>query len=337
MQRDLEVMQSALVPLVPAEVEGLTVSVAYRPADGPAAGGDFYDVLPLSEGKVAIILGDVAGHGRQALTHAALTRYTLRAYMQAGLDPRTALALAGRVLEDPTCEHYATVALAIFDTHTGQLTYSCAGHPPPIVRCLHPHEPLTLCASSPLGWRVPTGRRQTTISLPRGAIACFFTDGLIEARHGKDLLGRDRVSELLAALGPQPLAKDLLTRVQREADTAPDDMAACILRSSGPATYTHVEELEVDSRQLQAPATQRFLESCNANPTQIRKAFVQATQITAACGGALLRIDVHATATTVSVRTPHSPERTRSPSVHARRATQTVASSSRASRPAARR
>jgi serine phosphatase RsbU (regulator of sigma subunit) len=95
--RDVDVMQAALVPEVPASLGGLAVSVAYRPAEGPAAGGDFYDLFIPAPGKVAIILGDVAGHGHEALIQAALTRYTLRAYIQAGLEPRAALALAGEV------------------------------------------------------------------------------------------------------------------------------------------------------------------------------------------------------------------------------------------------
>jgi hypothetical protein len=311
MQRDLDVMQAALVPRLPAELEGLAISVAYRPAEGPAAGGDFYDAFVLSPGRVAIILGDVAGHGHQALTQAALTRYTLRAYLQAGLEPRATLALAGSVLADPTCEHFATVAVAVYDTREGRLTYSCAGHPPPIVHGLEGYEPLTVCASTPIGWRIPTGRRQTTISLPAGALACFFSDGLIEARRGKELLGRERVSELLAALGTRPAAKDLLAQVQQAALTTPDDMAACILLPSDPAGYAHIEELEVDADRLDAPSTRRFLEACGAPPREIAQALARATEIAGAREGALLRVDMGAASTTVTARMPRSPEHSR--------------------------
>ena len=109
----VDTMQAALVPEVPACLEGLGISVAYRPADGPAAGGDFYDVFVPRPGKVAIVLGDVCGHGREAVRHAALSRYTLRAYLQAGLEPRATLRLAGKVLADPRGFRYATVALAL--------------------------------------------------------------------------------------------------------------------------------------------------------------------------------------------------------------------------------
>src|SRR5437588_9814095 len=130
---DVDTMQAALVPAVPARLEGLAVSVGYRPADGPAAGGDFYDVFVPQPGKVAIVLGDVCGHGRDAVTHAALTRYTLRAYLQAGLEPRAALGLAGQVVARPGSFRYATVALAVYDGQGGTLTYANAGHPSPII------------------------------------------------------------------------------------------------------------------------------------------------------------------------------------------------------------
>jgi hypothetical protein len=89
---DVDTMQEALVPAVPARLDGLPVSVAYRPAAGPAAGGDFYDLFVLRPGHVAIMLGDVAGHGEEALAQAALTRHAARAYLQAGLEPRRVLA-----------------------------------------------------------------------------------------------------------------------------------------------------------------------------------------------------------------------------------------------------
>jgi serine phosphatase RsbU (regulator of sigma subunit) len=311
MQRDLDVMQMALVPQVPAELEGLAVSVAYRPAEGPAAGGDFYDLFVVQPGRVAIILGDVAGHGREALTQAALTRYTLRAYLQSELEPRAALALAGRALADPTCESFATVAVAIYDTHAGSLKYACAGHPPPILQGPHAHEPLTLCASPPVGWTVPTGRRQTTVSLPAGTVACFFSDGLIEARRGKELLGRERVSEILAAIGPRPTATDLLHQVQQAALATPDDMAACILLPTTAAVYAHVEELEVDARQLDAAATRGFLEACEAPEHEIARALEGACDVVHAYGAALLRVAIHPTGATVEVAAPASPRRPR--------------------------
>ena len=116
---DLHAMQSALVPEVPAELAAMGVSVAYRPADGVAAGGDFYDVFELDPGRVALILGDVCGHGREALDRAALTRYTIRAYLQAGLEPRAALELAGQALVDPSALHFATVLVGVYELERG--------------------------------------------------------------------------------------------------------------------------------------------------------------------------------------------------------------------------
>jgi Stage II sporulation protein E (SpoIIE) len=302
--RDVGAMQAALVPEVPAHLGGLVVSVAYRPAEGPAAGGDFYDLFTPEPGKVAIILGDVAGHGHQALTQAALTRYTLRAYIQAGLEPRAALALAGRVLADPTFEHFATVAVGVYLTSESKLTYASAGHPPPIMCGFQAYEPLEVCCSPPIGWGVPTGRRQTTLSLPAGSVVCFFSDGLIEARRDEELLGRERLSEILAELGTRPKAAELLQRVSAEATTTPDDMAACILvpETMGLTTHVHVEELEADTRALGANQVQRFLETCQVPAAGIAGAIEHASDIAATSGTALLQVERAATtAATVTV------------------------------------
>jgi len=300
---DVGAMQAALVPKVPGRLGGLAVSVAYRPAEGPAAGGDFYDLFAPAPGKVAMMLGDVAGHGHEALTQAALTRYTLRAYLQAGLEPRAALALAGRVLVDPLGERFATVAVGVYDTQSSTLTYALAGHPPPILDGFEAPEPVTVCSSPPIGWAAPTGNRQTTISLPAGAAACFFSDGLIEARADGELLGRGRLREILTDLAPSPAAAELLERVRAAAEGAPDDMVACVLSPEPTAQggSVHVEELEVDARALSKADVRRFLEACRVPAPEIIRTIELAGAITSASGSALLRVEVAAPNSTVTV------------------------------------
>lgn len=304
--RDVGAMQAALVPVVPARVGGLAVSVAYRPADGPAAGGDFYDVFVPERGKIAIVLGDVAGHGHAALTHAALTRYTLRAYLQAGMEPRAALALTGRVLADRTIENFATVAVGIYHAREGRLVYASAGHPTPILHGLHTREPLSICASPPIGWTVPTGRRQTTVSLPPGAVACFFSDGLTDARCRDGLLERERLSEILAGLGRRPNAAKLLARVRAAAVRTPDDMVACIVvpeMTVIPARM-HIEELEADAHDLAVGDVRRFLETCQVLNPGIEQAIDRAGAIAAVFGTALLRVELAPSTATVTVTAP---------------------------------
>jgi hypothetical protein len=302
--QDVDAMQAALAPQVPARNGSLEVSVAYRPAEGPAAGGDFYDVFDLDDTRVAIIVGDVSGHGRAALARAAQARFTLRAYLELGMQPRTALALAGR---RPSAEpdEFATVAVGIYESPAGTLTYATAGHPPPIVLGAGDVAPITECASVPLGWGVPTGRRQTTLSLPTGAVACFYSDGLAEARSRGELLGRERVVEMLGELGPSPQAARLLERLREVADEAPDDMAACLIQTtSGAAVPVHLEELELDDRQLTSGRGEQFLGACGLAPGDLPPALSRARGVAGEFGKAILRVSLGQGGPSVVVEPP---------------------------------
>ena len=290
--QEVGLLQSALLPPVPDRVGGLRTSVAYRPADGPGAGGDFYDVLPLPGGRVGFILGDVSGHGRGALARTAFMRYTLRAYLEAGLEPRVALQVAGRVIDDNLGGDFATVLLAVHDPETGSLTYATAGHPAPLVVGPQPHDPVTAGSSPPIGVGVRTGLRQTTVPLVPGSVAAMFTDGLLEARTEGGLLGRDRLEELLEGLGDDATARGLVDAVNKEARVMSDDIAAVVIQPTNAATagLFRTEQLELTARELDGQIAERFLEACGVSDQEVQAAIYDARMIADRFGGVILHV-----------------------------------------------
>jgi serine phosphatase RsbU (regulator of sigma subunit) len=268
---DVGLLQGALLPELPGRLGPVGTSAAYRPASGPAAGGDFYDVFALADGQLAVIVGDVSGHGRQALPHTTLVRFTLRAYLEAGLSPRGALQSAAPVLERQLGGSFATVVLATYHPRDRVLVYACAGHPPPIVIGTQAIAPITACSSPPIGAGEPTGMRQTVVSVPGRSLACFFTDGVVEARVRGELFGAERLQRTLADLEPDATASALLDRVAEESDRRPDDMAACLLCIDGNpcAPSVHVEELELDRCEAARDRVERFLLAGGVDPEEI--------------------------------------------------------------------
>ena len=289
---EVGLLQSALLPPVPERVGSLHTSVAYRPADGPGAGGDFYDVLPLTGGRVGFILGDVSGHGRGALARTAFMRYTLRAYLEAGLEPRVALQVAGRVIDENLGGDFATVLLAVHDPETGSLTYATAGHPSPIVVGPQPHDPVTAVSSPPIGVGVRTGLRQTTVPLVPGSTACMFTDGLMEARVDGGILGRDRLESLLDELGRDATARGLIDSVHSEARVLSDDIAAVVIQPANGVTagLFRTEQLELSDEELEGPTAGRFLEACGVPATDADAAVYDARTLAERFGGVILHV-----------------------------------------------
>src|SRR5262249_42761967 len=146
--------------------------------------------FPLSRDRVAILVGDVAGQGRQALADAQLVRHAVRAYLEAGLDPRSALAMTGAVVDEREDPLFASVLVAVHDRRDGTLTFPSAAHEPPILVTEDGAGlPPVTGWSPPLGTGLETGRRQTSIPLPQGQAICVVTDGVTEARSLGERLG----------------------------------------------------------------------------------------------------------------------------------------------------
>jgi serine phosphatase RsbU (regulator of sigma subunit) len=301
-------LQAALLPELPDKLGAARASVAYRPADGPAAGGDFYDVFPLAAGKTAVLIGDVSGHGRAALGRTALARHTLRAYVEAGLEPREAVQIAGSVLTGKLQGDFVTALVAVYDAADGTLTYATAGHPPPIVISGAGFDAVLAGTAPPLGVGAGTGQRQTTVPFPRGAVACFYTDGLTEARTSDGQLGADRLEQIVRELGTSVTAKQVIDRVSSSAGKITDDAAVCVLAAEEGASIvrSRLERLEVSRAELRGAMLSDFLEACGVSLPRVRAAERDARAVAREYGGAIVEVRMGDRAQ-VDVRPPELP------------------------------
>jgi hypothetical protein len=280
---DVGLLQAALLPALPERIGAACVSAAYMPAEGVAAGGDFFDAFDLGDGRTCVLVGDVAGHGRESVPLAAHVHYTLRAYLEAGLTPREALHVGATALGPHLGERTVTAIVGVYDPVTGGLTYACAGHPPPVLTGCE-HAPVTACSSPPLAAGLATGHRQTTVPLPPGTTACFFTDGVTDVRVGRERLEPAGLAELLRDDTEDLTAREILRRVVATSDDRADDMAACVLRPLPKpfrTTAKATEELELDAAKLERGVGKRFLDACGVHTHEANQAVARARALTA--------------------------------------------------------
>jgi serine phosphatase RsbU (regulator of sigma subunit) len=184
-ERDVAVtLQRSLLPQVLPRVPGLALAWRYFPgATGTNVGGDWYDVVPLEGGRVALIIGDVMGRGLRAAAVMGQLRATARAHVYADLGAAEVLARTDTELMRLEQEQIATALLAVLDPATGSLTIASAGHLPPLLRTddgevvyldVEPGPPLGTGAG---------GYSELQVTLPKGATVLLYTDGLVEDRR----------------------------------------------------------------------------------------------------------------------------------------------------------
>jgi hypothetical protein len=306
---DVAALERALLPAVPEKLGAVCVSVAYRSCDGPAAGGDFYDAFELPGGRAAVIVGDVSGHGADALESTNSVRAQLHALLETGMTPRAAIAMLGERAPIQLAGRFSTVVVAVHDPAHGTLTYAAAGHAPPIMVGPGTEELLGVGASPPVGVGLRTGLRETTVALPPGSTCCFYTDGLVEAKNGEGMIGRGRLAEIVAELGPDEQADVLLERVLAESSDASDDMTVCVVRPlpGRQARSARVEVLELDADDVDSGFAARFLDVCDVPAGEQAVLVERARELVASNGLAVLEITIADSGTLVRVAPASEP------------------------------
>ncbi|MEU6595381.1 SpoIIE family protein phosphatase [Streptomyces sp. NPDC046881] len=247
LQDALAVLQRSLLPDTLPAMPGVEAAASYHTASPDRLGGDFYDVFPLDATRSAFFLGDVCGKGPQAAAVTSLTRYTLRAAALHDPDPVSALTILNKVLH----ERYAAsgdprYCTAVFgwlqpDPATGEVTVHLAsgGHPPVLVlRADGTGEFLPTPGGLLVGVLPSAPFVTATTVLAPGDTMLLYTDGLTEARTGKDRATLFGDEALLAfATGqpdtsPQAVVEAVTALLEGFGDGLEDDTAVLALAAA---------------------------------------------------------------------------------------------------------
>lgn len=194
-----EYLQRAMLPGIP-RVQGLDLDLCYESAAAARlVGGDFYDVVPLSRGRVCLVVGDVCGKGLNAATQMAMVRYIIRAYAALDLPPGHWMRLVNdSVVADLSDDDFITALMVVVDPFTRSVRYALAGHPPPILAAGGGTGAFGGAPGLPLGVQEGGEYRTYAAHFPADATVVLYTDGLYEARRGSELFGFEAMTEAIA-------------------------------------------------------------------------------------------------------------------------------------------
>lgn len=234
-----------LMPSISDRVGDYRIASSYRPGEARIElGGDFYDVLELDDGSLAVVIGDVSGHGPDAASLGAVLRTAWQALVRAHVEPERLVAVMTAVLEREMAasDSFATLCMAAIDSDARGVRLILLGHPPPLL-IAGSVAPLTMEPLPPVGVAGPGRVVASEHPLPPGWGLLFYTDGLVEGRAspgGQERYGVERLADRLAReciTGPgAPDANACLESVVGDVEVAhggrlPDDVAVLLISS----------------------------------------------------------------------------------------------------------
>ena len=227
-------LQSSLLPTEAPHIDRLDIAVRYVPGTRDAeVGGDFWDVVELPSGKVAIVVGDVTGHDAVAAATMAQLRSVCRALRPSTQSPADLIEALQRTWDQLGLERVATASFADFDPATGVLRIASAGHTAPILVVSETASVVDVDPTPPLG--APASPATNWMGeLAVGDTMVFYTDGLVEDRY-RDV--EDGIHRLVRTAMSAPvtdaaeLADRLLTCIPD--DDRSDDVALLVVRRTG--------------------------------------------------------------------------------------------------------
>jgi PAS domain S-box-containing protein len=290
--RIAETLQRSLLPDRLPEIPGVLLTARYLPATSDMEiGGDWYDVVQLSDGRVGLAIGDVAGHGLRAASTMGQMRMALRVCALEERSPNRVVTRLRHLVRGQLDAEFATLVYLVFDPDSGTVRFANAGHPPPlVVRGTESATYLEGGLGPPLGAvGFPDHHLDVTYHLAAGSTLFLFTDGLVERRGATIRDGLERLKTLAAASGEDLEATCDHLLFELVGSDVSDDVALLALRPVRLASEPLFLRLPAEPYVLASFrwTLRRWLREVGASP-QI------ANDILIACGEACANVIQHA-------------------------------------------
>ena len=197
-RREMEIARTIQRDSLPREpFTSRDVQIFGRSIPCTEVGGDFYNFLPLPDGRTAIVVGDVSGKGVPAALLMAEVQATMRTLMKYCQDVSQVMTqINSEVCETKPDNIYLTLFLGILDREAGTLTYVNAGHSPPfILKSMDSSVKYLEATSRPVGLFADAPMTEASVSVTSGDVLCLYTDGVTESAeaHGDEFFGAQRI------------------------------------------------------------------------------------------------------------------------------------------------
>lgn len=226
-------LQHSLLPAHLPVIDGVEVRVGYNAGDESDVGGDLYDVMELSSGRIGIAIGDVQGRGAHAAAVMGQLRAALRAYATLDLEPAEVLGHLDRLVRGLNEALLVTCVYAVYNPFTRDCVLANAGHLPPLLAGAHGCHPMEVPPDVPLGVG-GFGFNDHYFSVKPGDTVVLYTDGVVERRGQSVDEGVRGLCDALeaagAAAGPAALCRETLRSGDGPSD---DDRAVLAMRTAG--------------------------------------------------------------------------------------------------------
>jgi serine phosphatase RsbU (regulator of sigma subunit) len=230
-----DTMQRSLLPQSVPELPGLELGAAYESSAHVEVGGDVYDFMELPDGRLAVTLGDVTGHGIEAAADMAMAKFVFRSLAREHSEPGDFLQSANDVVVGEIAPgKFITMIYVVIDPRTGDLAVAGAGHPAPRIVSARGGVSSLEAHGLVLGVELGQDYEDVHARLDTGDAVVLYPDGVLEARREGELYGPERLDRVLAeraSLSPAELAQAVLADCRSFArGELADDCAVVVVR-----------------------------------------------------------------------------------------------------------